>query len=450
MPKSTTDPKAASHKSTHKPFKKVKSGKHVLERLTDLQVRRQTRPGVFADGGGLYLHISPTGAKSWLFRYKRKLGSSESRARAMGLGPIHTVSLVEARQKALAQRKLLLEGMDPLEHRKATRTVSAPVDGQGATSSRSSSVTLADAIDAFLTAKAGELSGKHGAQWESTLATYITPLIGERLVCELEPADIADTLKSADFWSEKTETAVRTRQRVEAVLDWATVQKYRQGPNPARWGGCLEHLLPSPAKIQTKRKHPALAYLEMPEFALALRKQAGQGARALELTILTGCRSQEVRFARWREIDLENRLWTIPAEHMKAKVEHRVPLSTQAVALLMQICPSEVDPDALLFPGKEGQPLSDMTISKAIKTLNAGPQPRWVDRKQGNAPVVPHGFRATFRTWAMEVSSHDRVVCELALAHAVGDDVEAAYARGELMEKRARLMQEWADFWWSV
>jgi integrase len=449
MTKSSSASVALTHKSTPTKLGKPKSGKHVLERLTDLQVRRQSRPGSYADGGGLYLHIAQSGAKSWVFRFKRKLGPGDAKAREMGLGPTHTVGLAVARQKALEMRKLLLDGIDPIEHRKSAKAASALQQAQTTQAAKRDAMTLTECIDAFLAEKGAEWSGKHGGQWQTTLERYIVPVIGRLPVSSIEPTDVKGALLNGNFWADKTETAVRTRQRVEAVLDWATVHKYREGDNPARWGGCLEHLLPSPAKIQKKGKRPALPYDQMPAFAASLRRQAGQGARALELSMLTALRSQEVRFARWGEIDLEKRLWTVPAGHMKAKHEHRVPLSLQAVALLKQLRPAECKPDALVFPGKEGAPLSDMTMAKAIKSMN-GADPKWVDPKEGNAPVVPHGFRSTFRTWAQEVTSHDRVVCELALAHAVGDDVEAAYARGELMEKRARLMQEWADFWWSV
>ncbi|MDM7942455.1 MAG: integrase arm-type DNA-binding domain-containing protein [Hydrogenophaga sp.] len=424
---------------------KPKAGKHVLDRLTDLLVRKMAKPGAYADGGGLYLHVTTTGAKSWVFRYSRKLGMEKAKAREMGLGPTHTISLAEARQAALEARRLLLQNVDPIEQRKGNQVTQMQMRVQAAITQARATMTFSKAVEKYVATMDSQWTSKHANQWETTLATYAVPVLGAMSVASIEPSDVVRVLERDDFWKTKTETAKRVRQRIEAVLDWATVSKHREGSNPARWDGCLEHLLASPAKIQTVRPMPALPFAQIKDFMAELRAQKGQGAKALELAILTAVRSQGVRLARWGEFDLESEVWTVPAAHMKVKAQgdHRVPLSASALALLRSVKPDGAKPGDLVFPGMRNQPLSDMTLAKVIRSMNKI-DTRWVDPKLQDTPeVVPHGFRSTFRDWASETTNHDAFAVEMALAHSIGNKVEAAYRRGELFDKRVVLMQDW-------
>jgi len=388
------------------------------ERMTAVAVRNMTKPGLHADGNGLYLQVTETGMKSWTFRYR--IGD---RRRDMGLGPVHTIGLADARQKAKDARALLLEGIDPIDAKKSRKLASL--------AEAAKVLTFKEAAEAYIRAhEAGWKNAKHAAQWPSTLVSYVYPAIGTLPVNSVDTGLVLKVLEP--IWATKTETASRVRGRIESILDWAKVRGYREGENPARWKGHLDHLLPARGKVQKAGHHAALPYDKMGAFMAVLRGQEGNGARALEFAILTAARTSEVIGATWDEFDFDKGLWTIPAERMKAEREHRVPLAEAAVALLGGM--KTVSEGAYIFAGaKPGKPLSNMAL---LMTL----------RRVGRADLTTHGFRSTFRDWAAERTAYPAEVAEMALAHAVGDKVEAAYRRGDLYEKRVRLMADWADF----
>jgi integrase len=390
-----------------------------IQKLSALQVDRAKKPGYYADGGGLYLQVTATGAKSWLFRFML-----DARAREMGLGALHTVSLAEARLKATDCRRKLLEGIDPIEARKAARSA--------AQFAAAKAITFQQCAEAHIAAhRAGWKNAKHADQWANTLATYVYPVCGNLSVADVDTTIVMKCLEA--IWSTKTETASRLRGRIESVLDWATVRGYRQGENPARWKGHLDKLLPAATKVSKVKHHPALPYSELGDFMQDLRTHEGGGPKALELAILTATRSIEIRGAKWTEFDMQNSVWTIPKERMKMGVEHRVPLSNVALSLLKEIQKTQHSDSDLVFPGsKRGSTISEATMGAVLKRMGL--------------TVVPHGFRSTFRDWAAERTNYPRDVAEMALAHAIGDKVEAAYRRGDLFEKRRRMMADWAKF----
>jgi len=389
-----------------------------IEKLTALAVNRAKEPGYYGDGGGLYLQVSKTGTKSWIFRYVRA-----GKERQMGLGPLHTVSLAQAREHARKCRSMLLAGADPLESRRAQQLED--------TLERAKTITFDYCAKAYIDAHRGSWkNAKHAAQWESTMATYASPIIGKLPVASIDTALVVKVLQP--IWEEKTETATRVRSRIENILDWATVSHFRTGDNPARWRGHLDNLLADPGRVARVSHHAALPWQEIGSFMVDLRQREGTAARAVEFAILTAARSGEVRGAHWSEIDLDAAVWTVPAERMKAGREHRVPLSTAALALLKAM----PDVGDHVFPGQRGDaPLSDMSLTAVL-------------RRMGRDDITVHGFRSTFRDWCAEsvANSFPREVCEHALAHSLPDKVEAAYRRGDLIEKRKVLMQVWSDF----
>lgn len=387
-----------------------------INRLSARTVAALAKPGYHADGGGLYLQVSPAGTKSWIFRF-----TLDGRAREMGLGGLATVSLAVARTKAQECRALLLDGVDPIEARRERR-----VAGRAAAARVMSFAACAAAyIEAH---RAGWRNAKHADQWRNTLRTYAEPVLGDVPVHAIDTALVMKVLEP--IWRTRTETASRLRGRIEAVLDWATVRGLRSGENPARWRGHLDHLLPERAKVQQVVHHPALPYDEMAGFMAALRAQDGIAARGLEFQILTAARTGEVIGARWEEFDEAKRQWTVPAGRMKAGREHRVALSSRALAILGSM--RAVAQSEYVFPGQRaGRPLSNMAFLQLLK------------RMQRN-DLTAHGFRSTFRDWAAEQTSYAREVVEMALAHAISDKVEAAYRRGDLFEKRRQLMENWA------
>lgn len=396
------------------------------QKLTAVQVSKLTKPGLYGDGGGLTLQITNGGAKSWLFRFM-----IAGKAHAMGLGPTHTVSLAEARQKALAARKLLLDGINPLTAKKQDQLATALANAR--------MMTFDQCAEAYISAhKAGWKSEKHADQWTNTLSTYASPVFGRLPVAEVDTALVIKCLNP--IWQAKTETASRLRGRIESILGWATTSGYRTGENPARWKGHLDNLLATISKASRTKHHPSLPWQHMNEFLTHLRARAGLSARAVELAILTACRSGEVRGAKWSEFDLARKVWTIPAERMKARREHEVPLSEVALSLLKAI-PETGD---LVFTGTKGQELSDMSLTAVIRRMNEGEHQTWVDAN-GNGITV-HGFRSSFRMWAAESTSYPREVAEHALAHQLPDAVERAYQRGSQFAKRASLMAEWAVY----
>lgn len=384
--------------------------------LSALEVNRLTTPGMHAVGGvaGLYLQVTDTGARTWILR-----ATVGSRRRDMGLGGFPDVTLAGAREAARGARLKIKEGIDPVEEAQAKRSALA--------ASQASAISFGEAAAKFIAAhEAGWKNAKHAAQWTSTLETYAFPTIGKIRVSDIETAHVIGILEP--IWTTKTETASRLRGRIESVLDWATVRGYRKGENPARWKGHLDMILPARAKVQKVEHHAAMDYRDISAFMAELAKVEGMGARALEFAILTAARSGEVRGATWAEIDKQAGVWTIPAGRMKAEKEHRIPLTTQALAMLRKL-PRIVGTD-LILPSAKNTILSDMTMSSVL-------------RRMGQT-VTAHGFRSTFRDWAGETTAYPREVIEHALAHQLKDKAEAAYARGTLFDKRRRLMADWA------
>lgn len=389
-------------------------------RLTALRVTRLKKPGLHSDGAGLYLQITPGGsgvAKSWLYRF-----SLAGKRRDMGLGSLAAVGLAEARNAATEARKLVQRGIDPIEHRRAVRAAVAL--------EKAKDVTFGDAATAYIEAHASSWrNDKHRKQWRSTIDTYAAPVIGRLAVGAIDTGLVLKVLEP--IWQTKTETAQRLRGRIEAILDWAKTRGYRDGENPARWKGHLANLLAKPSKVRRVQHHPALPYSELPEFMAALRSQAGTAARALEFTILTTARSGEALGARWAEIDLNAGTWSVPAERMKAGREHRVALSKAALAVLRA---QQGDDPEFVFPGGRARhPLSNMAMVMVL-------------RRMERADLTVHGFRSTFRDWCAEQTAYPGEVAEMALAHVVGDKVEAAYRRGDMFEKRRRLAEDWARY----
>jgi integrase len=343
----------------------------------------------------------------------------------MGLGRAgvtkDTVSLAQAREAALECRRHLRAGVDPLEHRR--RTTAA----QTATMAR----TFKSVTDMYLAAyEASWRNPKHRAQWHSTLATYVHPRLGALPVASITTADVMEVLEP--IWREKPETASRVRGRIEAVISFATARGWRFGENPARWRGHIANLLPSQTKVRAVEHHAALPWSQIGACMSTLRNQPGTAAMGLQFIILTAARTSEVLGARWQEFDIEGATWAVPAERMKAKREHRVPLSDAALSILHRMAPSRGKPEDFVFPGlKPGKPLSNMAFKMVL-------------RRMGRAELTVHGFRSTFRDWVGEATAHPREVAEMALAHTVKDKTEAAYARGDLFQKRRVLMQDWA------
>jgi integrase len=389
-----------------------------IGKMTALAVDKAKRRGYYGDGGGLFLQVSASGSKSWVFRFK-----DAGRLREMGLGATHTIGLAEARERARECRRLRLDGIDPIEARKVTRS-RARLDAAEA-------MTFKDCAERYIAShRAGWRSPTHAAQWPSTLGTYVYPVFGSFSV---QTVDVGLVLKALEpIWTTKPETASRVRGRIESVLDWATARGYRQGDNPARWRGHLENLLPKKSKMRRVKHHAALPYVEIGDFMAQLKQQEGVAAEALEFTILTAARTGEVIGARWPEINFAERLWTVPVERMKSGKEHRVPLSAAALAILEQM--RAIRQDDFIFPGgKARRPMSNMAMAMTL-------------RRMGRADLTVHGFRSSFRDWAAERTGFPSEVAEMALAHAVGDKVEAAYRRGDLFEKRRQVMDAWGRF----
>ena len=363
-------------------------------------------PGRHGDGRGLFLYVKPSGARSWVLRYQ-----VQGRRRDLGLGSFPDVTLAMARDRASEARRLIAEGGDPIARKQQAKPK-----------------TFKDAaLELIESKRPGWKNAKHAAQWTSTLEAYAFPKIGQVQVAKIETADVIAAL--TPIWSAKPETANRVRQRIEAVLDYASALGIRAGDNPARWRGHLDHLLPKPKKVRAVKHHPALPHSEISDFMSQLESRDGVAARALGFTILTAARSGETRGATWAEIDLEAKVWTIPAGRMKAGKEHRVPLSLAALALLGD----KRDDDKLIFESeaKRGKPISDMSMTAVL-------------RRMERDDITVHGFRSTFRDWAGETTSFPREVIEAALAHGIRNKAEAAYARSDLFEKRRKLMEAWA------
>ena len=387
-------------------------------RLTVRGITAENRPGMYADGGGLYLQVARGGSKSWVCRFMLR-----RKSRDMGLGGIDVVSLAEARERALAARKLVKDGIDPIDARKAQRAQYA-VD---AVSGR----TFEDCANKYIAShEKGWRNPKHRDQWRNTLTTYAYPVCGDVPVDAVDTAMVTEVIEP--IWATKTETATRVRGRIEAILDWAKARGYRSGENPARWRGHLENLLPKASKVRKVKHHAALPYEDVSTFTKALRASAGVSARALEFQILTAARPGEVTNAQWSEINLDKAEWTIPGDRMKSGEQHRVPLSPAAVAVLRDM--DKVRTSDFVFPGqRDGRPLWTDALRRLLERM-------------GHGGLTSHGFRSTFRDWAAERTAFPGEVAEAALAHTVGNKVEAAYRRGDLFDKRRRLMDAWAGY----
>jgi len=389
-----------------------------LNRLSALKVARAKQPGMYADGGGLYLRVAEGGSKQWVFRY-----AVGTRDRDMGLGPVHTLTLPEAREKAREARLLRLEGIDPIEAKGARMAALKAADARA--------MTFKQCAEGFIRDnEASWTSARHRQEWVGSLVRLVYPTLGSLPVAAIDTPLVLKVLKP--IWEKTPETASRVRGRIENVLGWATVHHYRAGDNPARWGGLLEHALPARSKIAKVEHHAALPYAEIGAFVAELRQDSGVAAACLQFITLTAARLDEARSATWDEIDLPNRIWIVPARRMKADKEHRVPLSAGAVVILKQM--QEIRQSDYVFPGRlEGRPIGDNTIWRLAK-------------EAAGSDITIHGLRSSFRDWAAERTSFPREVAEMALAHAIPNAVEAAYRRGDLFEKRRRLMDAWAEF----
>ena len=385
--------------------------------LSALEVGRLRAEGAHAVGGVPGLHLQVIGAsRVWVLRFK--LGSARPR---MGLGAFPGVTLASAREKARAARELIDRGINPIQERR-DQVKTAEV-------ARARPLTFKKACERFIAAKEAEWrSSKHRQQWERTLGTYAEPTLGRLDVSEIGQEEVLRVLEP--IWRSKTETASRVRSRIEQVIDWATVRGHRTGENPARWRGHLDKLLPKPGKIARVEHHPAVPVAQTPAAVKRIAASAGIGAQALLFQLLTAARSGEVRGATWSELDLEAAQWDVPAGRMKGFRAHRVPLSKQAIAVIE--AQPRVEGCDLVFPSTRLRPLSDMSLTAVMRRLKL--------------EAVPHGFRSTFRDWAAEHTEYPREMAEMALAHAIESKVEAAYRRGDMLARRAALMQDWADF----
>ena len=380
---------------------------------------KRAKPGRYPDGGGLYLQVGPTGTKAWLYRFMLN-----GKAREMGLGAVDVVDVGTARAEAQECRKLVHKGIDPIEARRAGRLQSLI--------EASRNVTFKECAEAYIEAhRAGWKNAKHAAQWTATLETYCMPTLGKLPVSGIDTGLVLKVLEG-DFWLTKTETATRVRGRIEKILDWAIARGYREGTNPARWQGHLDKMLPKPSKVKTVTHHAALHFDSLPAFFRKLSDDTSGAARALQLIILTATRTSETLNARWSEIDVAKKTWTIPADRMKAEVEHRVPLTDASLSIIK--AQREVTQNEFVFAGaKPKMPLSNMACLALL-------------RRMKRTDLTVHGFRSTFRDWAAEKTNFPRDVAEMALAHTIKDNVEAAYRRGDLLEKRRVMMAQWADY----
>jgi integrase len=396
-----------------------------IEKLSPSTVTKTTTPGMYGDGAGLYLHVGPDAGektgKSWIFRYMM-----DGKQHEMGLGPLHTIGLGKARQLARECREQRLSGINPLAARKQRR--------DAAKLEASKAVTFRSCATKYIAAnRAAWRNAKHAAQWDATLATYVYPVIGNLPVAAVETGHVTKILEP--IWVSKAETATRVRGRIESILDFGRAHGWRAGENPARWRGHLQNVLPKTAKIQTIVHHPALPWREIGAFMMTLAKEKGVSALALRYAILTVGRTGEVIGARWSEIDIPAAVWTVPAGRMKAGREHRVPLSEPALATLREASRlrEKSHQDGFVFPGgKAGKGLSDTAMSRVLLRL-------------GRSDVTVHGFRSSFRDWAGETGKPDDLA-EAALAHIRDDKTQTAYQRGDLLERRQRLMADWAAF----
>lgn len=393
-------------------------GSRQLNRLTNKAIAATTQPGMVCDGGGLYLQVSRSGSKAWVFRFR---DPATGKLRDMGLGPLHSIGLAEARTKAAEQRKARLAGLDPIKARQE--------EIQRRQLEAAKAITFSQCAAAYIEShKAGWRNAKHTEQWTKTLQTYAAPIFGALPVQDVDAGLVLQVLES--IWATKTETATRLRGRIENILDWAHARGYRSGENPARWKGHLNQLLPTLSKKKRVVHYKAMPFEQVGAFVGRLQTLAGSAARCLEFTILTACRTTEATNARPAEFDLEKGIWTIPGNRMKAGKEHRIPLSPRALEIVRDM-PAHGE-DWIFLSTHQGKPISNMAMLKLLERMK-------VD-------VTVHGFRSSFRDWAAECTAFSHEVCEMALAHTIQNSAEAAYRRGDLFEKRSALMAAWAMF----
>jgi integrase len=385
--------------------------------------KQDLKPGLYGDGGGLYLQVSDFKTKAWVFRYMMA-----GRARKMGLGDFELVALKDARKKRDAAYGLVVDGVDPIEERKERKATKAAETAKA--------LTFKECAEGYIAAhKAGWKSAKHADQWAATLVTYAYPVIGKLPVQMIETAHVMKIVEP--IWKDKTETASRVRGRIEKILDRAKALKLRSGENPAAWRGHLDQLLPAKSQVSPVENHPALPYAELPNFMAKLRAKEGVSARALEFTILTVARTGDTIGATRKEIHKAEKLWTVPAARVKGKKgarkrDHVVPLTKQALAAIDAV-PVE---GSYIFPGgKEGAGLSNAAMSELLKGMGYSPDYATV-----------HGFRSTFKDWAGDLTAYPNEMSEIAMAHTVDDKVEAAYRRSDMRERRRRMMADWAAF----
>ncbi len=388
-------------------------------KLSATKVTKTTKPGMYNDGAGLYLKVNEGGSKSWIFKWRDR---HTSKLRNMGLGSLDDVSLAGARTDAEAARQRVLAGGDPILERQQQRAEMK--------TKASAMLTFDQAAKEYIKAKVEPeaKNPKHVQQWRNTLATYASPKLGHIPINLINDGHILSVLEP--IWHKKTETAHRVLQRMARIFDWAAVRKLRTDHNPAQWRGHLDTLLPSPHKIKKVQHMPSLPYAKLYDFMQDLSEREGSAARCLEFTILTATRTSEALGARWEEIDMEGRTWTIPAERMKIKKEHRVPLSDQAMKILKG---QQGQHDTYVFPSDSGGKLSNMAMETVL-------------RRMKRKPITVHGFRSTFRTWAAEQTSFPHDVCEQALAHTIQNKATAAYHHSDMLAKRLKLMEAWAGY----
>jgi integrase len=393
----------------------------LIEKLTPMAVSKAKAPGYIGDGAGLWLRVSPSLSKSWIFRYTK-----DRKAKVLSLGSCITVGLKEAREKAKQARLLLQEGTDPVDTRKEKV--------KAVRKAKTKAKTFSECVDLFLGRKTFN-NVKHGKQWRSTLKEYAYPRIGDLLVSEIDISDIKEVLDP--IWQTKTETASRVQGRIKKVIDYAIVSGYREKSNPAIWTGYLDSIFDSPKKVKSVVHMDSIPYSKVYEFMQALHTHEAISAKALEFLILTAVRSDSVRSATWSQIDKKARVWTVPKAFTKTKRrDHAVPLSNEAMVLLESL--KEFDETDLLFPSPTLKKMSDSTISKLMREMR--------DAKEFKGEGVPHGFRSTFSTWRLEQTTYSQELGEYALMHEVGDSVYKAYQRSDGLEKRRAIMQDWATF----
>ncbi|MEI7668575.1 MAG: integrase arm-type DNA-binding domain-containing protein [Pseudomonadota bacterium] len=399
-----------------------------IGKLTAIEVAKKKESGVYADGGNLYLQVTKTASKSWLFRYMLA-----GKSREMGLGSVTDLSLSVAREKAAEYRKLVNEGIDPINNRKQ--------DNAKKRLEEAKIITFKECGEKYIAAHSPTWrNAKHAWQWQNSLEKFVYSVFGDISVQDIDTNLVMKALEP--IWKTKTETATRVRGRIEVILDWAKVREYRTGENPARWRGHLENLLPRPSKFQKIEHQPSLSYQKIGDFMQSLKKQEGMAALALQFTILTAARTSETICATWQEIDLQKKVWIVPANHTKAGREHRVPLSETAIAILHEAKKQNellgyqsknADSDFIFSGFKQGKHLSNTAMLMLLRRMKSD-------------DITVHGFRSSFRNWAAEQTNYPREIAEAALSHTSGDKVEIAYLRSDFFEKRRQMMDAWSRY----